>query len=154
MATKPSTAKPTTPASTPMPAVTKTLPKAPTKPVATSAKPKAPAAPVPAKAAAPAPAAAKPAKPAKQEKAEKTEKADKPAKQRQSLVRDSFTMPKADFDLIANLKARAMGAQRAAKKSELLRAGLQALAGLDAATLVVALNKLEPLKAGRPKKGH
>jgi hypothetical protein len=78
----------------------------------------------------------------------------KPAKQRVRLVRDSFTMPETDFALIAALKARAMGAQREAKKSELLRAGLHALMALDGKALVAALGRLEPLKLGRPKKGH
>jgi hypothetical protein len=97
----------------------------------------------PVKAAAPAPTAAKP-------------KAAAPAapKKRVRLVRDGFTMPEADFALIAVLKARALKAQREAKKSELLRAGLQALAALDERNLVAALGRLEPVKTGRPKKGH
>lgn len=69
------------------------------------------------------------------------------------LVRDSFTMPQSDFALIAALKDRALGFKRPTKKSELLRAGLQALAALDAAALQRALNALAPLKPGRPKKG-
>jgi hypothetical protein len=75
-------------------------------------------------------------------------------KLRPQLVRDSFAMPEADFAVIATLKARALGARRAAKKSELLRAGLRTLAELDAKALVAALDKLEPVKTGRPKKGH
>ena len=67
------------------------------------------------------------------------------------LVRDSFTMPEADFSLIATLKARAMAAQRETKKSELLRAGLHALAGMDTPSLLAALQQLEPVKIGRPK---
>ena len=78
----------------------------------------------------------------------------KPPKQRVRLVRDSFTMPEADFALIAALKARAMAARREAKKSELLRAGLHALMALDGAALVGALGRLQALKLGRPKKGH
>jgi hypothetical protein len=78
----------------------------------------------------------------------------KPSKPRPVLVRDSFTMPESDFALIAKLKATAMGARRAAKKSELLRAGLRVLAGLDAESLVVLLDRLETVKTGRPKKGH
>lgn len=82
-------------------------------------------------------------------------KADKKAtKQRPVLVRDSFTMPEADFALIASLKSSALGARRAAKKSELLRAGLRLLATLDAQSLVAALDRLEPVTTGRPKKGH
>jgi hypothetical protein len=78
----------------------------------------------------------------------------KPIKPRAVLVRDSFTMPEADFALIAALKATALEGKRAAKKSELLRAGLQMLAGLDTESLVVALNRLATIKTGRPKKGH
>jgi hypothetical protein len=63
-------------------------------------------------------------------------------------------MPEGDFALIAQLKSTALGARRAAKKSELLRAGLQILAGLDAESLVVVLDRLEAVKTGRPKKGH
>ena len=78
----------------------------------------------------------------------------KPPKQRARLVRDSFTMPEPDFALIAALKARTMAAQRETKKSELLRAGLQVLMALDDGTLMNALGRLQPLKLGRPKKGH
>jgi hypothetical protein len=78
----------------------------------------------------------------------------KAAKTRPALVRDSFTMPESDFALLATLKSAALGARRAAKKSELLRAGLQLLATLDAKSLVVALDRLEAVKTGRPKKGH
>jgi hypothetical protein len=84
--------------------------------------------------------------------AQETQK--KASKQRVRLVRDSFTMPEPDFALIAALKARTMAAQRETKKSELLRAGLQVLMALDDATLMNALGRLQPLKLGRPKKGH
>lgn len=91
------------------------------------------------------------AKPAKLAKPEKPPKAEKPAKPRKALVRDSFTMPEADFALIAALKERAVGAGRPAKKSELLRAGLRALAALEAKKLRSALEGLEPIKVGRPR---
>jgi len=61
-------------------------------------------------------------------------------------------MPQTDFALIAVLKERALGFRRPTKKSELLRAGLQALAGLNDVSLHTALNALAPLKPGRPKK--
>lgn len=76
------------------------------------------------------------------------------AKPHVKLVRDSFTMPREDFDLIAQLKARALDFKRPAKKSELLRAGLQVLAALPDAQLHAALDALRPLKAGRPKHKH
>ena len=93
-----------------------------------------------AKAAAPTPKPAAPAQPAK------------PAKVKAKLVRDSFTMPQADFALIAALKERALGFRRPTKKSELLRAGLQVLAGLNDAALQSVLEALPALKLGRPKK--
>lgn len=67
------------------------------------------------------------------------------------LVRDSFTMPSEDFALIAQLKERALEFRRPTKKSELLRAGLQILAGLEKSDLQEALEQLRPLKVGRPK---
>ena len=78
-------------------------------------------------------------------------KAAKPVKLKVKLVRDSFTMPADDWALIDQLKARAIGFKRPAKKSELLRAGLQVLAGLPDSALQIALDKLQPLKPGRPK---
>ena len=77
------------------------------------------------------------------------EVARKPVKLK--LVRDSFAMPQDDFDLVATLKQRALGFQRPAKKSELLRAGLHALATLSDKRLRAALDALQPLKPGRPK---
>ncbi|MBC7956792.1 MAG: hypothetical protein H7Y33_13105 [Cytophagales bacterium] len=81
-----------------------------------------------------------------------TTAAGRAEKPRVKLVRDSFTMPHQDFDLIPALKKRALAFQRPAKKSELLRAGLQVLAALDDAHLKVALDALVAIKAGRPKK--
>jgi hypothetical protein len=94
------------------------------------------------------------AKPAKPVKAMKAMKAAKPPKVRSKPVRDSFTMPEADFALIATLKARTLAAKRETKKSELLRAGLHVLAALDTRALVATLAALEPVKIGRPKSGH
>ncbi len=71
---------------------------------------------------------------------------------RELLIRDSFTLPREDFELIALLKDRALGFRRPTKKSELLRAGLQLLARLDSGALQGVLEALRPLKAGRPKK--
>lgn len=112
-----------------------------------TARPAAPAA-------APAVTRAKPVEPSKPLKAVKQAKASKLPKVRTKPVRDSFTMPEADFALIATLKARTLSAKRETKKSELLRAGLHALAALDTVALVAALGALEPVKIGRPKSGH
>ena len=95
--------------------------------------------------------------------AKKTTVAKKPAaplpikpavkpKAKEKLVRDSFTMPRGDFELIAVLKERALTFKRPTKKSELLRAGLQALAAMNQKQLQTALDSLPLLKSGRPKK--
>jgi hypothetical protein len=76
----------------------------------------------------------------------------KPVKVKLKLVRDSFTMPQTDFELIDVLKQRALGFRHPAKKSELLRAGLQVLADLPPAQLEAALSRIPSLKPGRPKK--
>jgi hypothetical protein len=79
--------------------------------------------------------------------------ARKPAPiERARLVRDGFTMPEADYALLKELKNRLHEVKREAKKSELLRAGLQALALLNAKELAAALDRLEPVKTGRPRK--
>ena len=99
------------------------------------------------------PKSPKPAKKQKPAVAEKPAIAEVP-KLRVKLVRDSFTMPRDEFELIAKLKARAVDFKRPAKKSELLRAGLQVLAALPDTQLLEALEALRPLKAGRPKNKH
>lgn len=79
--------------------------------------------------------------------------ADKPVKAAKvRLVRDSFTMPESDFELVSVLKARALKQGRAAKKSELLRAGLQLLNEQTPQALQAALDRLQPIKTGRPKR--
>ncbi|MBL8275634.1 MAG: hypothetical protein JNL93_02965 [Pelomonas sp.] len=75
-----------------------------------------------------------------------------PPPERAKLVRDGFTMPADDYALIAELKHRLHDVKREAKKSELLRAGLHALAQLDAPELAAALDRLVPIKTGRPPK--
>ncbi len=77
-------------------------------------------------------------------------KAPKPKKVK--LIRDSFTMPSFDYDLIAALKLKALGSKTVLKKSELLRAGLHALAKLDTKQLVALVATLAIVKTGRPKK--
>jgi outer membrane biosynthesis protein TonB len=66
------------------------------------------------------------------------------------LVRDSFTIPKAEFAAIETLKTRAIALGTSVKKSELLRAGLMALQGLSDAAYKAALSAVPTLKTGRP----
>ncbi|ODS90475.1 MAG: hypothetical protein BGO13_07595 [Burkholderiales bacterium 66-5] len=110
---------------------------------ATAKTPRAPAAKTKTKTAAAAPAPGKKPAPAA---AEPDAKPRKP-----KLVRDGFTMPKDEYAAIDALKQRAAALARPAKKSELLRAGLKLLAGLDDAALLVALQAVPAIKTGRPK---
>jgi len=96
--------------------------------------------------------ARKPAVPKIAAKPAKKQKKDKKAEGKVKVVRDSFTMPQSDYDLIAALKHKAVQAGVHAKKSELLRAGLQALSKLSAAQLKRAVAGLEKIKTGRPRK--
>jgi hypothetical protein len=77
--------------------------------------------------------------------------AAKPVVQNAKVVRDGFTMPQADYDLLKSLKAQCLKAGVEVKKSELLRAGVQALAALTMADLATRLKALPPVKAGRRK---
>lgn len=66
------------------------------------------------------------------------------------VVRDSFTMPQADYEKIAQLKKRCLRSSVSVKKSELLRAGLHLLERLADADLVAEIGRLESVKTGRP----
>ncbi len=68
------------------------------------------------------------------------------------LVRDSFTIPKDEYEAIDALKLRAALQGEVVKKSELLRAGLKLLSGLDDKQLLTALHAVPSLKTGRPAK--
>lgn len=78
----------------------------------------------------------------------KTVKLEKPKKPK--LVRDSFTIPKAEYVVLDDLKQRAAKLTRPAKKSELLRAGIKALAALSDAAFLTALEQVPAIKTGRP----
>jgi hypothetical protein len=67
------------------------------------------------------------------------------------LVRDSYTIPAAEYEALLQLKQRCLALGHPAKKSELLRAGLKALAGLGDAALLKAARAVPALKTGRPK---
>jgi hypothetical protein len=94
--------------------------------------------------------AVKPAVPAS--KPEKKAKKEKKAQGKSKVVRDSFTMPQSDYDRIAELKLACQKAGLHVKKSELLRAGLQALSSMTMPQLERAIVQLVPIKTGRPKK--
>lgn len=121
-----------------MPATRKTAAKAATPRTAAAKKPKATPVKKPAAKAA---AAAKPAK---------DDKADKPKKPK--LVRDSFTIPKAEYAVLEELKLRAGKLGHPLKKSEVLRAGIKALAGMADAAFLASAAAVPAVKTGRPAK--
>ena len=65
-------------------------------------------------------------------------------------MRDSFTIPKTEYMVLDDLKHRAAKLTRPAKKSELLRAGIKALAALPDAAFLTALDQVPAIKTGRP----
>ncbi|MBA4329101.1 MAG: hypothetical protein C0428_12810 [Polaromonas sp.] len=85
------------------------------------------------------------AQPAAAPRTEKPVKAKKP-----KLVRDSFTIPKAEYVVLDELKQRATGLAHPIKKSELLRAGIKALAAMSDTGFLAALEQVPAIKTGRP----
>lgn len=86
-------------------------------------------------------------KPVTPPKTDKTSKDKKP-----KLVRDSFTIPKAEYAVLDELKQRTGKLLATAKKSELIRAGIKALAAMSDAAFLTALKAVPAIKTGRPKK--
>jgi hypothetical protein len=77
----------------------------------------------------------------------------KPAKaKKQKLVRDSFTMPEAEYATLAVLKNRCLAMGFSAKKSELLRAAVACLDRLSDEELASSVRSLAVIKTGRPAK--
>lgn len=68
------------------------------------------------------------------------------------LVRDSFTIPKAEYTVLDDLKQRAGKLSNVVKKSELIRAGVKALAAMSDAAFLSALKAVPAIKTGRPSK--
>lgn len=92
-------------------------------------------------------AASRPVK-AEPTKAERKKvKADKP-----KVVRDSFSIPKAEYAQLAELKKRGVTLGLEVKKSELLRAGLLLLSASSDTAFRKAMAQVPTLKTGRPGK--
>ena len=120
----PSASKTAKPQAKPAKPVTQPAVKASVKPVSSTAKTE--------------PAKSTPAKPVKEKKVK--------------VVRDSFTLPKTEFLQITDMKKRAMALGIEVKKSELIRAGLQALSSMADAAFKKALGNVPTIKTGRPSK--
>ena len=150
-AAAPAVAKPAAKAATP--AAAKRAVKAPAK-ASAKAPTKAAAKPVvPVKAAA-APSAVSKKTAAKPNPAvAKSAAAEKAAKVKQvKMVRDSFTFPKPEFAVLEALKLRSAKLAVPVKKTELVRAGIKALAAMGDANFLAAIRAVPNLKTGRPAK--
>jgi hypothetical protein len=66
------------------------------------------------------------------------------------VIRDSFTIPDDEYELISRIKKRCMKAGVSANKSEVLRAGLAALDSMSDRELAKAVEGLARVKTGRP----
>jgi hypothetical protein len=69
---------------------------------------------------------------------------------KQRVIRDSFTLPTADYDLISQIKERCLEAGINVTKSETIRAGLNALHELSDKDLRKVMERLVKVKTGRP----
>lgn len=144
------TEKPATPAQAIAPAVQapatvkKAAVKAPSKAVA----PKVAAKPVSKVLAKP---AAKPVAKAKTDAKPVTKAAVKPTKvKKPKMIRDSLTMPKLEYAVLDTLKLRGAKLASPVKKTELIRAGIKALAAMSDAAFLSAIKAVPSLKTGRP----
>jgi len=79
-------------------------------------------------------------------------KQKKDDKDSDKLVRDSFTIPAAEYKAIEALKDRFLENGIHLKKSEILRAGLLALSVMEMEDLKGVAERVERIKPGRPKK--
>jgi hypothetical protein len=66
------------------------------------------------------------------------------------VIRDSFSFPEQDYKKISELKKVCLTAGVHAKKSEVLRAGLNLLSKLELTELTQALEQVEKVQTGRP----
>lgn len=66
------------------------------------------------------------------------------------VIRDSFTIPGDEYELISQIKKRCMKVGVGVNKSEVLRAGLAALDAMSDRELASLFGKLARVKTGRP----
>ncbi|NMQ21147.1 hypothetical protein E4P82_19270 [Candidatus Competibacter phosphatis] len=67
------------------------------------------------------------------------------------VVRDTFSLPPAEYALLEQLRARALALGQVANKSEFVRAGLRALIDMPEPDFRQAIAQVEKIKPGRPK---
>jgi len=88
----------------------------------------------------------------KKPKVEAVEVAPTQKPKKVKLVRDSFTMPGHEYQVLQDIKKAALKAGVELKKSDLLRIGVSMLKNFSVTQLDKARATLTKLRAGRPKK--
>ena len=78
------------------------------------------------------------------------DRAASPTARHQRVIRDSFTLPATDYELLRVLRDRGLRSGVHATKSELVRAGLAALSAMSEKDFLSALGRIERVKTGRP----
>jgi hypothetical protein len=68
------------------------------------------------------------------------------------VVRDSFTIPASDYELIALIRQRCLSSATSVNKGEVIRAGLHALRQMTDEQLLQIIEGLEKVKTGRPSR--
>jgi hypothetical protein len=68
----------------------------------------------------------------------------------EKVIRDTFSMPSAEYDVIARVKERCLEQKVVVNKSQVVRAGLALLEGASDRELLEVINRLTKVKAGRP----
>lgn len=81
---------------------------------------------------------------------DKGDVAPEPPAAKPRVVRDSFTLPTEDYELIAGLRQRCLDLAVGVTKSEVIRAGLHALNKMPDHELMDVLAGLTKVKTGRP----
>lgn len=76
--------------------------------------------------------------------------AQQPSNGMAKVIRDSFTIPSNEYEVISRIKKRCMKAGVSANKSEILRAGLSALDAMRDKELAEMFESLLRVKTGRP----
>ena len=76
---------------------------------------------------------------------------EKPKNQKR-VIRDSFTLPTDDYELITTIRERCLDSRVTINKSEVIRAGLHALNEMSNSELLAVVDSLTKIKTGRPGK--
>jgi len=68
------------------------------------------------------------------------------------IIRDTFSMPQCDYDLIDKLRKQYLSQGIQMNKGEIVRAGLKVLSNMTPSDLKEVSSSVEKIKTGRPKK--